>query len=87
MGTIIFHGATVNASAKVGMCNIVNSHALIEHNAYTGNFCHISTGAIINGSAKIGDRSFIGSRSVIVNDVVIANETFVKAGSIVKRDA
>lgn len=85
-GTIIFHGATINASAKLGVCNIINSHALIEHDANIGDFCHISTGAIINGSAVIGNRSFIGSGSVIVNDTTISDDTFLRAGSIVKKN-
>ena len=80
-GTIIFHGAVINAETSIGICNIINSKALIEHDVTIGDFCHISTGVIVNGSSIVGARSFVGSGSVVVNNVEIAARSFIKSGS------
>lgn len=80
-GTIIFHGAIINAKASIGICNIINSKALIEHDVTVGDFCHISTGVIVNGASIVGARSFVGSGSVVVNNIEIAGRSFIKSGS------
>ena len=85
-GTVVFHGAVINAATNIGICNIINSKALIEHDAKIGNFCHISTGAIVNGSSIIGDGSFVGSGSVVVNNITLPERSFIKSGSRVSRD-
>ena len=59
-GTIVMHGATVNAGASIGNNCIVNSHALVEHDVTVHDHCHISTGVILNGSAEVGEGSFVG---------------------------
>ena len=63
-GTIIMHGAIVNANAKIGNNCIINSGSLVEHDVIIGNHCHIATGALVNGSVKIGNESFIGSEQL-----------------------
>ncbi len=83
-GTIIMHGAVVNAGARIGNNCIVNSKALIEHDAEIGDNCHISTGAIINGGVKVGEGSFIGSNATTKQYVTIPKDSYIKAGSVVK---
>lgn len=85
-GTIIMHQATINAGVKVGMNNIINTGALIEHDCSIGNHCHISTKAVINGGCTIGNEVFIGSGTVIHNGIQIQDLTVVGAGSVVSRD-
>lgn len=83
-GTIIMHGAILNAGAVIGRNCIVNSMALIEHDAVVGDFCHISTGAIVNGGVKVGDFTFVGSNAVTKQYIEIPSNSFIKAGSLVK---
>ena len=83
-GSIVMHGAIINAAANVGKNCIINSKSLIEHDAIVENHCHISTGAIVNGTAIIGEKSFIGSNSTVVHGVKVLANSFVKAGSLVK---
>ena len=83
-GTIIMHGAIVNARAKIGNNCIVNSKALIEHDVVIEDNCHISTGAIINGGVKVREGSFIGSSVITKQYITIPENSFIKAGSIVK---
>lgn len=70
-GTIVMHGAIVNAGARVGRNCIINTRALVEHDATVDDHCHISTGAIINGGVIIGAGSFVGSGSVIKEGITL----------------
>ena len=47
-GTIIMHHSFINAGAQIGRNCIINTKALIEHDAIIGDHCHIATSAIIN---------------------------------------
>jgi len=85
-GTIVMHGAIVNALASVGRNCIINSQALIEHGAVIGNHCHISTGVRVNGTAEVGAGTFIGSGAVLREGVSIGKNCVVGAGAIVLED-
>jgi sugar O-acyltransferase (sialic acid O-acetyltransferase NeuD family) len=76
-GTVVMHGAILNAGVSVGDNCIINTRALLEHDSQVSDHCHISTGAILNGDASIGTGSFIGSGSVIKEGVSVG------AGSVV----
>jgi acetyltransferase-like isoleucine patch superfamily enzyme len=56
---------------------------LIEHEAFIGDFCHISTHAVVNGQVQIGNNSFIGSNSVIANNVSLPDRIIVAAGACI----
>jgi sugar O-acyltransferase (sialic acid O-acetyltransferase NeuD family) len=64
-GTIVMHGAIVNAGAVVGCNCIINSQALVEHDASIGDHCHVATAAVINGGARVGAGTFIGSNATL----------------------
>ena len=83
-GTLIMHGAIVNAGAKIGKNCIINSRSLIEHDASVADNCHISTGAIVNGAATVGAGSFVGSGSVIKQGVILGRNCLVGMGIAVR---
>ena len=85
-GTIVMHGAVVNAGARVGNNCIINSHALIEHGATVADHCHVSTGAIVNGDVKVGAGTFIGSGSVIKEGVTLGPRCVIGMGLSVRHD-
>jgi sugar O-acyltransferase (sialic acid O-acetyltransferase NeuD family) len=85
-GTVIMHGATINAGSKVGRNCIINSHALIEHDSIMEDHCHLSTGAILNGDVVVGMGSFIGSGSVVREGVTIGKHCFVGIGLVVRHN-
>ena len=80
-GTSVGHGVIVNAGAKVGDCCILNSNALIEHDAVISDYCHVSTGALVNGGVKIGEGSFIGSRALLREGINLPPKTVISAGT------
>ncbi len=85
-GSIVMHGAVVNADAEIGKNCIVNNLSLVEHDAQIGNHTHISTGARVNGNCKIGERCFIGSGAIVNEGVEITNDVIVASGSLVRKD-
>jgi sugar O-acyltransferase (sialic acid O-acetyltransferase NeuD family) len=82
-GTIVMHGAIVNAGTRIGRNCILNSHSLVEHDTEIDDHCHISTGAIVNGNAKVGNNSFIGSGAVVIHGVSVLAYSFVRSGQLV----
>ena len=43
------HQALINTNARVGRNCIINTKALIEHDAIIEDNCHVSTVAVVNG--------------------------------------
>jgi sugar O-acyltransferase (sialic acid O-acetyltransferase NeuD family) len=85
-GTMVMHGAVVNAGAKIGDNCIINSHSLIEHDTVIGEHCHISTASILNGGVRVGHETFVGSSSVIRELVTINPKSIIGMGQIIKAD-
>ena len=85
-GTIVMHGAIINAGAVIGNNCIINTNALIEHGVKIGNNCHISTNSTVNGDVLIGDNCFIGSCSSIREGIRINNNVFVAMCSLITKD-
>lgn len=83
-GTIVMHGAIVNAGAVVGENCIINSNALIEHDAVVGDHCHVSTAAVVNGGVRVGSGTLVGSRSVIMESLTIGAGCLVGIGAVVR---
>jgi len=80
-GTIVMHGAIVNAGARVGSHVILNTRSLVEHDSVLGDFVHISTGAIVNGGVRVGKRAFLGSGCTTREYTEVPEGTLVKAGT------
>ncbi|KFB70902.1 MAG: putative acetyltransferase EpsM [Candidatus Accumulibacter phosphatis] len=85
-GSIVMHGAIVNACARVGCNCILNSRALVEHDAVIEDHCHISTGVLVNGGARVGAGSFVGSGSVLREGVALGERCLVGMGLAVRKN-
>ena len=80
VGISIGHGTIVNSGVIVGDFCILNSNALIEHDAVIGDHCHISTGVLVNGGTKIGSESFVGSGAVLREGLDLPSQTVISSG-------
>jgi sugar O-acyltransferase (sialic acid O-acetyltransferase NeuD family) len=85
-GTIVMHGAVVNAGARVGENCILNSLSLVEHDAEIGDHTHLSTGAIVNGAAHVGARCFVGSGSVVREGITVGEGSLIGMHQAMLRD-
>ena len=83
-GSIVMHGAIINAGAKVGQSCIINNRVLLEHDTTVEDHCHISTGAILNGGVRVGSGSFIGSGCVVKEGLSIGKDCLVGLGLTVR---
>lgn len=85
-GTIVMHGATVNAATIIGENCILNTNCNIEHDVIVGDNVHISTHSIINGNCSISNDVFIGSNVAISNQVKVEKDVIIGIGSVVVSD-
>lgn len=79
-GTIVMHGAIINAHVRIGCNCIINSRALIEHGAEIGDHVHLSTSCVINGDVKIGSGTFVGSGALIRQSLNIGENCVIGMG-------
>ena len=85
-GTIVMHGAIINAGAKIGKNCIINNKTLIEHDVVIEDNCHLSTRSTVNGGVTIKKNSFIGSCSVIKQNIKIGKNCFVNANLFIEKN-
>lgn len=85
-GTLVMHGAVVNAAATVGQNCILNSLSLVEHGARIGDHCHIATGARVNGDVTVKEGCFIGSGAILKNGITIGKDSVIGAGCVIQHD-
>lgn len=85
-GTIVMHGAVVNAGVTIGRNCIVNSQALVEHDSVVGDHCHLSTGVVINSGVRVGTGTFIGSNASVRQGVRVGDRCVVAMGRRVLKD-
>ncbi|NQX81169.1 MAG: acetyltransferase [Flavobacteriaceae bacterium] len=84
-GTMIFHGAIVNAGVTIGNNCIINTKSLIEHDSVIGSDCHISTNTVVNGGVDIGNNVFVGSGSVTKEAITIVSNVIVGGASFIRK--
>lgn len=79
----LFANVFVNAQARIGDNNIVNSGAIIEHETEIGSHNHVSVGAVLCGRVAIGDHCMIGAGSVVIDKISICDQVIIGANSTV----
>ena len=85
-GSIVMHGAVVNAGSAIGSNCIINSQSLVEHDVTVGDHCHVSTACAINSGVRIGAGTFLGSNSTVRQSVTIGERCFIGMGTLVVSD-
>ncbi len=85
-GTIVMHGAVINAGARVGNNCIINTRALIEHNSVVEDHCHVSTGAVLNGDVTIKEGCFVGSGAIMKEGCIAGIRCVIGMGLSVRQN-
>lgn len=85
-GSIIMHGAILNAGVQVGSNCIINSKALLEHDVRVRDHTHISTGAILNGSVSVDEGCFVGSGAILKDGISIGQRSVIGMGTILRKN-
>lgn len=85
-GCFVAHKAYIGPDAKIGVCSIINTASVIEHEVEIGDFCHVAPNAIICGRCKVGDNVFIGAGAVVKDNINICSNVVIGAGAVVIND-
>lgn len=85
-GSVIVHGAIVQASAKIGRHCILNTKSSVGHDVVINDFVHVASGATICGGSEVGECTWIGAGSVIKQGIHIGKNCMIGAGSVVVKD-
>lgn len=86
VGTAILNRSVIQPGAVIGSHVIVNTGAIVEHDARVGDYAHIGPGAILCGHAEISDEVLIGAHATILPFVKIGPKAIVGAGAVVTKD-
>jgi sugar O-acyltransferase (sialic acid O-acetyltransferase NeuD family) len=85
-GSMILHGAIVQAGASVGRHVILNTGSQVDHDCKLGDFVHVAPSAVLCGAVEVGDCSLIGANAVVRPKIKIGASVVVGAGSVVVKD-
>jgi sugar O-acyltransferase (sialic acid O-acetyltransferase NeuD family) len=85
-GTVIVHGAIIQAGSYVGSHVIVNTAATIDHDCFLEDFVHIAPGATLCGGVRVGECTLIGAGAVVAPQVNIGKECIIGSGTVVIHD-
>lgn len=86
IGVQVFCRAYIGPMVRIKENTIINTHAVIEHEAAVGAHSHIATGAILLGRSSVGSHCFIGSGAVIKDGISICDNVTVGANSFVNQN-
>jgi sugar O-acyltransferase (sialic acid O-acetyltransferase NeuD family) len=86
LGTVLLHGAIVQADVVIGNHCIVNTRASIDHDCVLSDFVHISPSATLCGGVVIGEGSQIGAGAVVIQNISIGKWVTIGAGSVIVND-
>jgi acetyltransferase EpsM len=85
-GTAVLHNVVIWNRVKTGICCIIDTGAIVEHDSEIGDFVNISPGATICGGVTIGRGAIIGAGATVIEKVTIGENCLVGAGSVVIND-
>jgi UDP-perosamine 4-acetyltransferase len=77
----------VQAGASIGTGTIVNTAAVVEHDATVGDWCHLASRSTLCGQVRVGAGSLVGAGAVLRQSVSLGDSTVVGAGAVVLRDS
>jgi len=85
-GVFIADGVHIGPCANIGKGTIINTNAVVEHEAEIGDFTHISVNSTICGRAKIGSNVFIGAGATVIDKISVCSNVTIGAGGVVVKN-
>ena len=82
-GNLICPLAVLHTESAIGVCTIINTGSIIEHDCVVKDFAQISPNVTLCGGVQVREYSFIGAGAVVIPNKLIGNKTTVAAGSVV----
>ena len=85
-GSFIAEGVYIGPRVSIGMNNIINTRALIEHDAMVLDHTHISINTAIAGYSRVGSAVMLGASSTVIDHISICDNVTIGAGAVVCHD-
>jgi acetyltransferase EpsM len=85
-GSVLLHGAIVQANARIGSQVLVNTAASVDHDCTLGDFVHVSPRVALCGHVEVGEGTHVGVGAVVIPKVRIGRWCRVGAGAVVLTD-
>ena len=85
-GSMVLHGAIIQAQTKIGKHVIVNTGARVDHDNVIGDFVHIGPGATLCGVVEVGEGAFIAAGATVILGRRIGAWATVGAGAVIIQD-
>ncbi|MEZ4900315.1 MAG: acetyltransferase [Spirosomataceae bacterium] len=85
-GSVIFHGAILQADASIGKHVIVNTAASIDHDCIIHDFVHIAPHATLCGNVRVGVGTLIGAGTIVTPNLSIGRQCMIAAGSVITKN-
>ena len=82
-GTVVLPRVVLGAAARVGRLCILNTGAIIEHDAVLEDACHIGPGAVLAGGVTVGQGALIGAGAACAPGMSIGPGATVGTGAAV----
>lgn len=86
VGTVVCAGAIIQAEAKIGRHNIINTAATVDHDCVLSDFIHIAPGVNLAGNVQIQEGTFMGVGSSVIPQVSIGPWSVIGSGATVVED-
>ena len=85
-GSVVMHGAIINAESKIGKHCIINTGASVDHECIVGDFVHCAPHSTLCGNVHVGEGAFIGAGVTVIPGIKIGKWATVAAGATVVSD-
>mgnify|MGYP005811250371 CR=1 FL=1 len=85
-GADIMNRCVVGPKVNIGKGTLVNSGALIHHEAQVGEFCEIAPRAVLLGKVSLGNLVMVGANATILPGIKVGDGAVIGAGAVVTRD-
>ena len=85
-GCMLLAGAVVNTGARLGKHVIINTAAIVEHDAVIADGVQLGPGVSMGGRVIVEQGGFIGTGAVLAPRIKVGAGTVVGAGSVVVKD-
>ena len=85
-GTFIGEGVYIGPHVSIGKNNIINTRAMVEHDAVVGDHSHISINAAVAGYSRVGNSVMLGAAAAVIDHISICDDAVIGAGAVVCRD-